>query len=357
MLEIRTELLERSETDRVLKLGALTNEHVLMVGAPGTAKSLQAERFFQHFPTAKNFFAQLTKFSTEDVVFGPLDIQKYKEEGKYETVYKSTLLDCHFAYIDEIFDAPDVLLRSMLSVLNERKYQKGAFKVQTPLKMAIGTANYTRLNEITEAVVDRFLFQVEVKPLKDKKALIEFNENFKPNETYNLKQLEALQKDVLHVEFPHKVQKVFVDICVNLNFTDRRILKAVKMLKASAFLQNRDSIGWDNLRDLKYLTPIGGNGADATEEIISKMIDELTIKSEQMELIDMLEKEWYDTTDCGDDDEDEDHLAHESKVLRGLLQINAHDEEVAERRDELYSQFKEHYDANKSRFLRGIGLD
>ena len=157
---LKTNLVGRQELEYATSLAILTKQHILLVGKPGTAKSLFADRIFGYFD-AKVFKTQLSKFSTEETLFGPLNINALKK-GRYEYIYDGTILDSEFSFIDEIFDASDSLLRTLLGVLNERQFRRGAFKVRTPLWTAIATANYTRYNEITEAVIDRFLFQMPV---------------------------------------------------------------------------------------------------------------------------------------------------------------------------------------------------
>ena len=50
-------------------------------------------------------------------------------------------------------------MRSLLSVLNERKFINGQEQIDAAVHTAIATANYMRMNEVTEAVLDRFPFK------------------------------------------------------------------------------------------------------------------------------------------------------------------------------------------------------
>lgn len=351
---IETETIERNELDHVCSLAALTGEHVLVAGPPGTAKSLHAERFFSHFPTAKHFACQLTKFSTEEVVFGPLDVALLRE-GIYEYMYENTILDSHFAFIDEMFDASDVLMRSLLGVLNERKLQKGSFKKQTPLISAVATANYTRLNDVTEAVVDRFMFQMWVEPIEDKQALIAFDElGWKPKKTYTLSVLKKMQKQAMSVQFPKEIREPFIDVCKALGFTDRRIVKAVKVVKANAFNEQRGKVGSQDLAELKYLSSLDKANMKNSEGIIRDMVDNVIQKAQQISQIDLL-VEKFDDVPGGD--RDESHLKREKEILIELLDIRPADEEVADYRDRYYRVHEEHYEHHKQGFLRGIGLD
>ena len=58
---------------RLLLLAALAQEHLLLLGPPGTAKSVLGSRLAQL--CAGRFFARLlTRFSTPEELFGPLSL-------------------------------------------------------------------------------------------------------------------------------------------------------------------------------------------------------------------------------------------------------------------------------------------
>lgn len=76
-------LVERDREARALVLAALAREHVLLVGQPGTAKSLLANSFAGAISEAKVFSVLLTKFSAPEEVFGPVSIAALRE-GRYE---------------------------------------------------------------------------------------------------------------------------------------------------------------------------------------------------------------------------------------------------------------------------------
>lgn len=350
---IETKLLERNELDHVCSLGALTGEHILIAGEPGTAKSLHAERFFAHFPTARKFSVQLSKFSTEEVVFGPLDVPKLRE-GEYAHAYENSILDSHFAFIDEIFDASDVLLRSLLGVLNERKFQRGNFKVMCPLISAIGTANYTRINNVTEAVVDRFLFQMWVKPIEDKTALIDFDESFTPDRKFNLTQLKSMQSEVARVKLPKKLREPFIEVAHHLGFTDRRIVKAVKVLKASAFMRGYKEVQWEDLRELKYLNSLDDKNQKSTEAVITDLVESTLNINKQLNEVKKLHNQFENIEGSHTDPE---HLAKERAVLKKMLAISPYDEEVAETRDGYYREHNDHFERNRSEFQRRLKID
>ncbi len=136
----------------------ITGEHMLLLGRTGMAKSYLARSIFNTFSGAALFSSQASKDQTPDNYFGPYDIGKFKK-GIIRHNVKGSVTDAEFVFLDEFFDANDMVLRSLLSVLNERMFINGAEQVPCRVHTAVATANYMRLNEVTEAVLDRFIFK------------------------------------------------------------------------------------------------------------------------------------------------------------------------------------------------------
>lgn len=354
-MRIETSLIEREEMDKAVNLALLTNEHMMVAGPPGTGKSMHADRVFAHFPRAKKFKAQLSKFSTEEILFGPLDVAELRK-GNFVYNYENTILDAHFAFIDEIFDASDVLLRSLLGVLNEREFSKGGFHKSCPLRTAIATANYSRSNEKTEAIVDRFLFQVNVKPLsKDNKfKLLDFNQEFKALNSYTLKQLDVTQRKVKQVIMPSNVARLLIELGEKLGFTDRRIAKTVNVIKANAYMRGSSTTSTEDLMALKYTKSLTTTDEVQTRDILTNYVEVMSVKVEQMDTIDEITREWENLPGTH---EDLEHLQQEVKVLNKLRWIDPVDSDVSERRDEYLEDWIEHNNYNKKQLLEGLGLD
>jgi MoxR-like ATPase len=351
---ITTGLINREEEDRILNLAVLTKEHCLLVGPPGTAKSLQADLFFSQLE-GSYFKAALTKFSGEEVVFGAINIKKLKN-GIYEHCYEGSLLTANYGFLDEMFDASDALLRSLLSVLNERIFVRGTFSVKCPLITCVATANYSRINEVTQAVVDRFLFQWAVKPLEEEELKLLFDwQPLEPNDSkISLNVIKQAQKAVENIVFPEHLKDVFIKLAVQFDFTPRRVFKAIKICKASAYMSNRDTVTAEDLLSLKYLISTDPQQiADAANQI-----SEVTVIAqrayEQSLLIDEIVDKWDNIEDSHSS---LDHLKAEAKCIKRLQSIDPVNEEIAQRKQKLLQQWQKHHNEHRSRFLRGVGLE
>jgi MoxR-like ATPase len=158
MNRISENVIGRDEIVKQAFYAILTGEHMLLLSRTGMAKSYLANYIFNTFDGARVFASQASKDQTPDNYFGPYNIEEFKK-GKIKHNIKGSIIESNFVFLDEFFDASDVVLRSLLSVLNERKFVNGQEQIDASVHTAIATANYMRLNEVTEAVLDRFTYK------------------------------------------------------------------------------------------------------------------------------------------------------------------------------------------------------
>ncbi len=158
MNRINENVIGRDDIIRQAFFAILTGEHMLLLSRTGMAKSYLTNYIFNIFEGARIFSAQASKDQTPDNYFGPYNIEEFKK-GKIRHNIKGSIIESNLVFIDEFFDASDVVLRSLLSVLNERKFINGQEQIDVSIHTAVATANYMRLNEVTEAVLDRFTYK------------------------------------------------------------------------------------------------------------------------------------------------------------------------------------------------------
>lgn len=158
--ELNRLFINRRTVIRSMIMATLTSEHAILLSDTGAAKTAIAQAFLQRFEGSA-FKHQCGIRDTDIKFFGPIDATAYKDRGEYKRNTKNGtfLQEADWALIDEIFDCPDQILRVLLQILNERTFKEEDGMIhETRLKTAFAAANYLRINEVTRAVIDRFMF-------------------------------------------------------------------------------------------------------------------------------------------------------------------------------------------------------
>lgn len=160
---VETRAINRTDVIKKIFCALLTREHVLLQARTGVGKSLLCNQVYAMFSGAEIFQVQASKEQQPDTYFGALDLEELKQ-GRIVHNTEGSLVESHFGFIDEIFDANDYTLRALLTLLNERRLVRGTQNVAAPIHTVVAATNYLRVSEITEAVLDRFLYKAVIEP-------------------------------------------------------------------------------------------------------------------------------------------------------------------------------------------------
>ena len=176
LLKVEEELsglfFEREEEIRGLLVGLLSQEHVLLLGPPGAAKSELAEelcsRIAWNGECGVGYFRWLlSRTSTPEELFGPVSLRAL-EEDSYRRKTKGKLPEARIAFLDEVFECNSAVLNGLLSVLNERLFFNDGEPTTIPLEMVIAASNEPpEERKELEALFDRFLLRYVVSYVRE----------------------------------------------------------------------------------------------------------------------------------------------------------------------------------------------
>ncbi len=167
--ELRGAFLEREDVLHQMALALVAKEHVLLSGPPGTAKSQLASAVLgrvvcESSGQASLFARQITESTVQTDLIGPIDFKNLTETGRTTHFTDEGMLGSAHAFLDEVFDGRDMLLRSALNVLQERELKQGNVITRGRIECALMTSNRTIAEVLDDsretllAFVDRIAF-------------------------------------------------------------------------------------------------------------------------------------------------------------------------------------------------------
>ncbi len=269
-------LLQRAVTDRLkqtfvgrdevidlIALAAVAGEHLFLYGPPGTAKSLLVRRFATSV-NCRYFEYLLTRFSEPNELFGPIDLARLRE-GVVATVTTGMLPEAEFAFLDELFNANSAILNNLLTVLNERTYRRGLETHRLPLVSVFAASNHLPEDDALQALFDRFLLRVKVDSLTREQlpALLSAGWELERSAAWSAASelsaddLRAMAARAREVDL-RPVWDRYADLVTKVRdlgvaYSDRRAIKVLKLLAASAVLCGRDTAAASDLWVLRYV--------------------------------------------------------------------------------------------------------
>lgn len=251
--ELSTGLVERDTPVRLALLAALTSEHMILVGPPGTAKSEIARRIGWAFRDATYFERLMTRFSVPEELFGPLSL-KGLERDEYTRLTAGYLPTATVAFLDEVFKANSAILNALLGVLNERVFDNGTERVRLPLITLIGASNEIPTAEELLALYDRFLIRYRVEPVSaagfgELLALEGRVTADRVQARISVRVLDKLRAEAARVRLSGGVRHVLHTLREwlagqGIYVSDRRWLKIVQLLRVAAYTEGRTLVLW-----------------------------------------------------------------------------------------------------------------
>ena len=264
--EMNRGIYEKNTEISLSLLAALAGESVILLGPPGVAKSMVARQLKTVFRDARSFEYLMSRFSTPDEIFGPVSIQKLKTSDTYERAVEGYLPTADVVFLDEIWKAGPAIQNTLLTVINEKIFRNGNREIHLPLKLLVAASNeLPAKGEGLEALWDRFVIRIESRPIKLEKnfraMLLEAPTDFSGSTDFSDLKITGEE----YAEWAEKICKIGVKEVVldaisairkslravnvdeaaerrNIYVSDRRWKNIVRLLRTSAFMQDREEV-------------------------------------------------------------------------------------------------------------------
>ena len=255
-------LVGREPLAELIVLAAVAQEHLLVIGPPGTGKSAVVRRVARML--GGHYFEYLLgRFTEPSELFGTVDLQKLRE-GTVETDVTGMLPEADVAFLDEVFLGSTAILNTLLGVLNERRFRRGHTQLACPLRVCVGAANALPDDEALAAFADRFLLHAFIEPVADAQleSLLQggWQSDFAAtDDAHALASLDLLSAQLRNVRLdavrPALAEAIRKLRAAGVRLSDRRIVKAQRLVAAAAVLAGRLEAAPTDLWPLFYALP------------------------------------------------------------------------------------------------------
>jgi len=274
--QLNTGIIEKEEVMALALLSSIAGESIFLLGPPGVAKSLIARRLKYAYKDAKVFEYLMSRFSTPDEIFGPVSISGLQND-KYERIIENYLPSAEVVFLDEIWKAGPSIQNALLTILNEKKFRgakndegengESKIEIDVPIKALISASNeLPAKDQGLEALWDRFLVRLFVGGIGNKEkfndmvkmpsASLKINEENIDGQIID-KEYKDWSEKIDQIVIPENVLNVIDVIRKKIEaqkeqeeekkkpiwyVSDRRWRKIVRLLRTSAFVNDRTEV-------------------------------------------------------------------------------------------------------------------
>ncbi|OUL34965.1 AAA family ATPase [Nostoc sp. T09] len=290
----------RDQAVELLVLATVCQEHLLLIGPPGTAKTAIINRYTDLID-AQEFSYLLTRFTEPSELFGPLDVAAF-QKGTYHICTEGMLPEAQIVFLDEVFQGSSAILNSLLTILNERKFYNGSQRQAVPLICLIGASNSVPDDPSLHAFADRFVLRLEVNKVEDS----QIDELLEQGWELEQERIEAAKRAMANQAATKVLSSVKLDDILQLHvrlmevnianirpeygslvremraegidFSDRRVVKGLKLIAGATLLRGAESAEVVDLWPLYHLWD-RPEEADVLKTVLNPRLEEAGLDS------------------------------------------------------------------------------
>lgn len=266
-LAMQNALVERNPEIDLALTALIAQQHILLVGPPGTAKSLVVETIRSWITGAKSLVVHCCKDTQRSQTFGPVKLSSLQQD-KMERVLQGGAADVEILVLEEVFKSGPAVLDTFLLLMNERIYKEGLVQAKAPLKLLMGVSNEWSPEGCEAALAaffDRFLFRKAVKPVSKtgrreilRRAMTLNNCKAKFPEPLTLAEVEQAHNEAMILPLQDQCKRDLWKILEELSKEgiepgDRRIYQSLSAIRSYAYLLGAQEVATEHLEILAHV--------------------------------------------------------------------------------------------------------
>ncbi len=302
--ELNQRLIERDELSRLVVLVMLSKSNMFLMGERGVAKSKTVELVNGAIAGATFWQLQVNADTKHEELFGA---KTSTADGNITYAAKRSILNTHYAVLDEMFKAPSERLNSLLELLVDRSYTSGdGIKRKTPNHSTFGTSNEFPTETYMLPYVDRFDYWYEVKRIEEpenRKRYYAGDYVKTPieNQYLTLEDIAYINDVKNEIKIPHFMIELFHSITLSfitqkVKTSDRKYERILNnSMRISAFLNNRDHV---NISDIFLLLHSAWHDEGEKYKVNRVVFEEIFGNKEAIQLKIIESKQFMDAIDA-----------------------------------------------------------
>lgn len=266
-IELNNMFVERETLVTLMQLALISGSNLLMLGPPGTGKSMITYELCSRIDKANYFQWMLNKTSDPSEILGPVSV-KEMENDKFVRKVDGKLPTAHIAFLDEIFKSNSPTLNVLLTIMNEHIFYNDGKPNDVPLISLIGASNEPPEDDSLDAMYDRFIFRINVQYVYDGGNKKKMHNNYinsragvlslNNKTSISIDEIKLLQEESKTMPVPRDIINKFIKLIAELDrktikISDRRQNECFKVMQSSAVLNGRNKVCLDDFKSLIYV--------------------------------------------------------------------------------------------------------